>query len=53
MDTKEFYDKIVASPDLEKALEEAIDGGKLDEFIKANGFTGSADELTAYIADHS
>lgn len=53
MSTEEFYNKIVASPDLESALEEAIDSGKLDDFIKANGFTGTAEELSAYIADHS
>lgn len=53
MSIKDFYDKIVASPDLEKALEEAIDSGKLDDFIKSNGCDGSADELSSYIAEHS
>ena len=53
MNAEEFYNHIVANPDLEKALEAAVDSGNLEDFLKSNGCTASADEVSAYISEHS
>lgn len=53
MNAQEFYNYIVADAKLEAAFEEAIDSGSLDGFIKEHGYTGSVDELTNYVAEHS
>lgn len=53
MNAQEFYKYIVSNPDLEKALEDAIDSGNLEGFIKEKGCTATAEELTKYIADNS
>lgn len=53
MNAEEFYKKVVADPALEKALEEATDGGKLEDFLKSNGCTASAAEVSSYISEHS
>lgn len=53
MSAEEFYKYIVADPKLEQALEDAIDKGALDAFLKEKGCTASADEVSKYIAEHS
>lgn len=53
MNAEEFYNKVVSDPSLEKGLEDATDAGTLDAFLKANGCDASADELSAYISEHS
>ncbi len=53
MNAEEFYKKVIASPDLEKALEEATDNGTIDAFLQANGCTASTDDFVSYIASHS
>ena len=53
MNAEEFYKQILSDSALGAAFEEAIDSGTLPDFLSANGCTASADELTAYIAEHS
>lgn len=53
MNAEEFYKRILSDPALGAAFEEAIDSGSLSDFLSANGCAASADELTAYIAEHS
>ncbi len=53
MNAEDFYKKIMASPDLQQALEDATDNGALAAFLSSNGCTASEDEFTACIASHS
>lgn len=53
MNAEEFYNKLVSDSALEKGLEDATDSGTLDAFLKANGCSASADEISAYISEHS
>ncbi|MBQ2314236.1 MAG: hypothetical protein II187_04970 [Treponema sp.] len=52
MNAEEFYQKVIAAPDLEAALESAVDSGTLADFLKANGCTATADEFSACVAQH-
>ncbi|MCR5725776.1 MAG: hypothetical protein K6G80_11895 [Treponema sp.] len=52
MNAEEFYTKIKGDSGLQTALEEAIDNGKLAEFLSANGCTASEEEFSACIASH-
>ncbi len=52
MNAEEFYQKVIGAPDLEAALETAVDNGTLADFLKANGCTATADEFSACVAQH-
>ncbi len=53
MTAEEFYKKIMASPELQQALENATDSGSLGAFLSSNGCSASEDEFCACIASHS
>ena len=53
MTAEEFYKKIMASPDLQQALEDATDNGSIADFLTANGCSASPDEFSSYISEHS
>ena len=53
MNAEELYTKIMSDAGLQKALEEATDGGKVAEFLSAQGCTASVDEFSACLASHN
>ncbi len=53
MSAEEFYNKIMASTELQQALEAATDSGSLGSFLSSNGCTASEDEFTEYVSAHS
>ena len=46
---EEFYKEILADSDLKAQCAEAIRGGKLDEFLKAQSCAATADEIKAFL----
>ncbi len=52
MSAEELYTKIMSDSGLQQALEEATDGGKLADFLAAQGCSASVDEFTACLASH-
>lgn len=53
MNAEDFYKQIMASKDLQQALEDATDSGDISGFLKANGCDATPEEFTACIAAHS
>ena len=53
MTAEELYNKVKASADLQAALEQATDSGKLGDFLKANGCDASETDFSSYVAEHS
>ena len=53
MSAEEFFNKIMADASLQAALESATDNGTLDDFLKSNGCSASADEFSSYVSEHS
>ena len=49
MTVKEAYEKIKKSEDLKKAGIEAVKSGKVDEFLKENGFDITIDQIKEYL----
>ena len=53
MSAEEFFNKVMADAGLQQALEEATDNGTIEDFLKSNGCTASADEFSSYVSEHS
>ena len=48
---QEIYNEIVGSDELKKAYLEAAKGGKVAEFLKANGCEATAEEIKAFLQE--
>ena len=48
---QELYNEVLGSDELKKALAEAINGGKVEDFLKTHGCNASKDELIAFAAE--
>ena len=46
---QELYKEIIASEELKAAFTEAAKGGKVTEFLKAQGVDATAEEVTAFL----
>lgn len=46
---QELYKEIIASGELKAAFTEAAKGGKVTEFLKAQGVDATAEEVTAFL----
>ncbi len=46
---QELYKEIIASEELKAAFTEAAKGGKVTEFLKAQGVEATAEEVTAFL----
>ena len=51
MTIKEAYEKIKNSPELKKKAAEAAKNGKIEEFLKENGFDITVDQIKDYFAN--